>query len=347
MITVLRLDMLEQYKLAKQYGMEIDVITSGSEPRPETMCSRKYIGQCGLNERIVRSDMIKVLREYDIVTAYEFYGVLQKDIMWELNNFIPEVAWNVPTYGDHFGSPMYEHLALAKTKVNAFIAKSRSVYDCLVQEGIDESKIHLLNAPCDTERFKPRPKPEELKDKLVFLFIGRMQEQKGIFETFHAFKRAAIPNSKLIMIGPPHPTNPWELDILQRWITVNKVDVEILPYIKPEKIHEYYCYGDIFVSLPNTNLKFVEQIGLTIPQALASGLPVITNDFGGQIDYVDRTCGRLIPHKNYTKTAEAMREISEPKKLKIMKKKSRERAVKFFDLPTYMEKVRKVYQGIL
>jgi len=346
MLTVLRLDMLEQYKLARKNGIEIDVFTTGVEPK-NIMAKREYIKMSNLGEIIERHDVIGELKNYDVITGYEFYGELQKEIMKNFDNFIPEVAWNIPTYGTYFGQEMMEQLNLAKTKVKAFIAKSQSVYDCLVQDGIDEDKIHLLNAPCDTKRFKPRPKPEHLKDKLVFLFIGRIVEQKGIFEMFHAFKRANIKNSKLIMIGEPHPTNAWDLSYLKKWAELTKTDIEVYDFVPQDKIHEFYSWGDVFISIPNTHFKYVEQIGLTIPQALASGLPVITNDFGGQIDYVNRNSGFLIPHKNYVKVAEAMKKLSNDKKRKKMSDYARKKAVEDFGLLKYIEKVKEVYKLVL
>lgn len=339
MLTVLRLDMLEQYKLFKEHGINIDVLTNGNEPNG--MASRKYISQCNLNERIINfSDIVNVCKEYDVITAYEFYGENQKKIMENFSNFIPEVANNIPIYDEQSGC-----LQLAQKNVKSFIAKSTSVYNCLIQEGIEEGKIYIVNAPCDTERFIPKEKPDRLKDKLVFLFIGRMQEQKGIFEVFHAFHKAHIPNSKLVMIGPPHPTNPWDLNVLKKWIKSTGDDVEIHDYVKPEDIHSYYNWGDVFVSVPNADYKFVEQIGLTIPQSLASGLPVITNDFGGQIDYIDSSCGYLIPHKNYTMVAEAMKELVNRDKRILMGEKSRQRALKYFGLETYTKKVKEIYEN--
>jgi len=347
MLTVLRLDILEQYKFVREYGIEIDVLTNGNEPN-YLFGGRKYISQCNLNEKIINyNNIIDVCSEYDVITGYEFYGENQKTIMKNFNNFIPEVAWNIPTYGTHFGHPDMEALILAKTKVKSFIAKSQSVYDCLVQEGIEKEKIHLVHASCDTDRFIPRGKPERLKDKIVFLFVGRLQEQKGIFELFHAFVRAHIPNSKLILIGPQHPTNPWSVDELKKWAQIKHVDIEIHDYVKPEEIHLFYNWGDVFITLPNTGYKFIEQIGLTVPQALASGLPIITNDFGGQVDFINDSCGFLIPHKDYVKVAEAMIKLTDLKRRKEMSESARQSALTKFNLDNYARHIKNIYETVL
>jgi glycosyltransferase involved in cell wall biosynthesis len=347
MLTVLRLDILEQYKLARQYGIEIDVLTNGNEPN-YLFGGRKYISQCNLNEKIINyNNIADVCKEYDVITGYEFYGDNQKTIMKNFDNFIPEVAWNIPTYGTHFGNPDMESLNLAKIKVKSFIAKSQSVYDCLIQEGIEKEKIFLINATCNTDRFMPREKPNRLKDTLVFLFIGRLQEQKGIFELFHAFVRANIPNSKLILIGPQHPTNPWSINELKKWIKIKHADVEIHSYVTPEDIHLFYNWGDVFITLPNTGHKFIEQIGLTVPQALASGLPVITNDFGGQVDFIDDSCGFLVPHKNYVKVAEAMKVLTNEKRRKKMGVSARQHILLNFNLDNYTQHIKNIYETVL
>jgi len=345
LLTVLRNDMLEHFKAAKEYGLDIDVMIRSNE-RP---CRRAYIKANNLNERIYTdANLFDILKEYDVISTYEFYGILQAKLMPKFDNIIPECAWNVPTYGTyyHFDNWHAKCLTLAKLKVKAFIARSQSVYNAMVQEGIQEDRIHLLHGGCDTSLFKPRPKPEELKDNLVFLFIGRCQEQKGIFEIFHSFYRANIPNSKLIYLGSPHPTNPWDYSLVKEWATTLGISDKVIFYkgVPPEEVHNYFNWGDIFISLPNTDIKYVEQIGLTAPQALASGLPVITYDYGGQSDFVDPSCGIKIHHKDYVAGATAMISLTNKNFREKMSKAARAKAVEQYDVHTYAQEIKAVYE---
>lgn len=348
LLTVLRNDMLEHFKVAREYGMEIDILTTGREPAHE----RAYIPANNLTERVYGDEagLFRALPEYDVISAYEFGGPVQRKIMGQFDNFVPECAWNVPSYGTYWGFPGGETyrpcLALAKQKVRAFIARSQSVYDCLVQEGIPEERIHLVWGVCNTDRFRPRPKPERFEGKLVFLFIGRGQEQKGIFEVFHAFHRANIPDSVLVYVGGAHPTNPWAMDAIKEWASIlgygNRV--EFHGWVTEPEVHRCYNWGDVFISVPNTSTKFVEQVGLTVPQALASGLPVITNDFGGQAGFVDGTCGFKIHHKDYVAAAEAMRKLADVDLRRTLSEAARRRAVERYDVHNYAQGIKVAYE---
>jgi glycosyltransferase involved in cell wall biosynthesis len=75
--------------------------------------------------------------------------------------------------------------------------------------------------------------------------------------------------------------------------------VFLINNVDPSEIHTVYNWGDVFITMPNSDTRFLEQVGLTVPQALASGLPVITYDYGGQCEFVDETCGYTVPYKNY------------------------------------------------
>jgi glycosyltransferase involved in cell wall biosynthesis len=340
--------MMEHFRVAKEYGMDIDVLV----PANCDALRLDYITRNNLAPRKYSDDaeLLDMLGEYDVISAYEFGGPIQRQMMERYDNFVPEVAWNRPTYGTYWGFPGGENyglcLALAKRKVKAFIARSRSVYDCLVQEGMPEERIHLVWGCCDTERFKPRPKPAHLQDKLVFLFIGRLQEQKGIFELFHSFCRANIPGSVLICIGPPHPTNPWDLEQVRKWADMLGFSerVNLHTEVPETEVHKYFNWGDVFVTFPNTDVKFVEQVGLTVPQAMASGLAVITYDYGGQAGFIDPSCGITIPHKDYVAGAAAMWQLADPALRELMSTSARTIATRFYDVHNYAKGIKKAYE---
>ena len=347
LFTILRHDMLEHFKVAKDYDMEIDILITGKAPR------RPYIHSNTLNERIYRDevDLLNILGEYDVTSAYGFYDLTQMKIMERYDNFIPEVAWNIPTYGTGFDSDNWRPkcLDLIKKKVKGLIARSQSIYDFFIQEGISKDKIGLVWGVCDTNRFKPNTKPDEFKNKLVFLFMGRCVERKGIFEIFHSFYRANIPNSILIYIGNGASGNPWALNLVKRWVDVLKMKDKVFFYnkVSEEDVPRHFNWGDVFITLPNTNPKFMEQIGMTVPQALASGLPVITYDYGGQAGFIDDTCGIKIPHKDYVAGATAMISLADKTIRDRMSIAARAKAISQYDIHNYAKGIKKVYEKAL
>ena len=350
LVTVLRNDMLECYQYVKELGIEVDVFVRPNTPQ------WKLDNITRNNLSIIyyqnEDDLVQKMGNYDITCTYEFYGKTAVRLMKKYNNYIAEIAWNRPNYGTgwYFDNWWQEQcLALAKKRVRKFVARSQSVVDCLIQEGIDPQKIKLIPGVCDTDRFKPRPKPDQYKDNLVFLFIGRVSEQKGVFEIFHSFVRANIPNSILLYRGPPHPTNPWEVKVIEKWTKLLKLEdkVFILPQIEQQDIHSYYNWGDIFITLPNTDLKFMEQIGFTLPQAMASGLPIITCDYGGQSEFVTPQCGIKIPHRDYVAGARAMQAMADETLRKGMACVSRSRAVEYYSTEVFAREIKKVYEEVL
>lgn len=347
--TVCRNDMLECYQHAKELGIEVDIFIQPNTPQ----WRKDNITRNNLNIIYFQdeNDLIQKMGSYDITSTYEFYGKTAMKLMEKYNNYVAEISWNRPNYGTawYFDNWQEQCLELAKKRVRKFVARSQSVVDCLIQEGIDSQKIKLIPGTSDTSRFKPGPKPEEYKDKLVFLFIGRVAEQKGIFEIFHSFVRANIPNSILLYRGIQHPTNPWEVRVIEKWTKLLKLEdrVFILPQIEFQKdIHSYYNWGDVFITLPNTDLKFVEQVGVTVPQAMASGLPIITCDYGGQSEFVTPQCGIKVPHRDYVAGAEAMKKMANETLRKGMSYVSRLRAVKYYSTEMFAREIKKVYEEV-
>ena len=349
MLTVLRNDILQHYNKAKEIGMEIDILTKGQEPT-SLFSSRRFIELNSLNERIYRSEdeLFKILKEYDIIQTYEFYGPRQLRIMETFDNFVGEIAWNVPTYGtwwykrDKEWAP--QCLELAKTKALGFIAKSQSVYDCLIQEGIPKTKIKLLHGSVDTEIFKPRPK-QEWKNKKVVLFVGRISYQKGIYDIFHSFVRANIKDSVLIYLGPHNPENE-DVKMINRWAEKLGITekIKFVGEIDGSQIHTFYNWGDIFITLPNADLRFVEQIGLTVPQALASGLPVLSYNYGGQSDFIDDTCGKMVNYRDYASAGDWLKKILSNDKLrKEISYNARQKAVKEFNSKLFCTNIMNIY----
>ncbi len=350
LFTCCHLRILRCWQYAKEVGLDVDVIVYHKE-NPKL---RANIALAGMKERVFKNDteLIQMLNEYDIIHLWELCGSTRHKKIYESCNkpIVCECSWNIPTYGTNFYfTNMLSIYKLSLEKVKFVIARSKSVYDAAIQDGYDPNKVETILDGCiDIKLFTPRPKPEH-QDKLVFLFMGRVVEQKGIFEIFHSFVRANIPNSILIYSGPPHPTNPWDRDVLIKWI--KKLGLEDRVFIRSEvseeEVPSAYNRGDVFITLPNTNTRFVEQVGITTPEALASGLPVITYDFGGQAEFITDTNGIKIHNKDYIAGAEAMKKLADPEIRKAYSKAARGYAVKHLDNHAFPIRVKAIYGKVL
>jgi len=149
-------------------------------------------------------------------------------------------------------------------------------------------------------------------DDVLFLFLGRVVEDKGIRELLDAFSIAAVadPNIKLAIVGPD------EDGILEGRLA--SLDLEISARVlvtgyssAPE---EWLSTSDILV-LPS----YREGFGVVALEAAAIGLPVIGSNVYGLTDAVeDGSTGVLVPPRNSQELANAMMKLSSNKNLRTM-----------------------------
>lgn len=123
------------------------------------------------------------------------------------------------------------------------------------------------------------------KDDKLLIFVGRLSEEKGIDLVLSAMKQCKTPNIKLMIVGGMMP-NDKEKDAYQ--ISIRKLASEIgdsvyfTGYVDQMELTYYYGAADIAV-LPSM---WEEPAGLTMVEAMAEGLPVISTVSGGIPEYL-------------------------------------------------------------
>jgi len=137
-------------------------------------------------------------------------------------------------------------------------------------------KIVIPNG-IDLEKFNPYfPKIKRLLDgKINILFLGRIEERKGLIYLLRAYKilekklgkEWASSNLRLIVVGK----GPLKQD-LEKWAKINKLTNVIFEgEISEEKVPLYYSTCDIFCA-PSI---FGESFGLVLVEAMACKKPVV------------------------------------------------------------------------
>lgn len=113
------------------------------------------------------------------------------------------------------------------------------------------------------------------EDKIVILFVGRLEEVKGITEFSQAAKLLTDSNKnfEIIIVGEGN------LSRAIKAITHGIENIRVLDWVSPEKIHEIYIASDIFV----LSSKF-EALPLTIIEAMNANLFIIYTPVGGVED---------------------------------------------------------------
>lgn len=165
----------------------------------------------------------------------------------------------------------------------------------------DKNKIMVIRNAVDTDRFNPtrntgiREKFNIKDEDILILFVGYLDEFKGIFELVNVFSQinAANKNVKLMMVGP----GPKKEDLLKILTEMGiKNDVIFTGMVEHHTIHRYYQAADIFV-LPS----YTEGGGppLVVMEAMACGLPIIVTNVGGMSEGIeDGVNGFIVSPKN-------------------------------------------------
>ena len=97
---------------------------------------------------------------------------------------------------------------------------------------------------------------------------------------------------------------------------------------------------DFFISASR-----IEAFGMVIVEAMASGLPVVTTNSGGPADFVDDTCGRMVPNENVGQLQTAIDWMIDHHR-SFDKKEIRMKAIKSFSPEAFLEKIDALYRSL-
>lgn len=182
-----------------------------------------------------------------------------------------------------------------------------------------------LFSPSETIRIEKRKELGLSKDKVVYVFLGRINEDKGCYELLEAFNELVLtcPNAYLLMYG--------------------RVEEDILQHVSDyknlvEKVN--FCFAG-FTNEPQNILKacdvFVlpthrEGFGVSVIEASSVGIPVVTSDVYGVVDAaLDGKTGICVPVGDSQLLKQAMERLYNDADLRnLLGHNGRERILKEF-----------------
>ncbi|MEK6884710.1 MAG: glycosyltransferase [Nanoarchaeota archaeon] len=193
--------------------------------------------------------------------------------------------------------------SLEDKRVNQIWVPSNHTRDAISNTTKNEdilNKLRIVPHGVNTEIFKPA---QNLK-KDYFTFVankgwkGGWNDRGGLQYVFKAFKEEFNKSEKvkcLVKLNNAYnsPFWNWRAELNKLGINPNGADILVnvdpLPY---KGLLEIYNSGDCFVCPSRA-----ESFGLTMAEAMACGLPVITTNYGGQTDFINNENGWLIGGK--------------------------------------------------
>ena len=220
---------------------------------------------------------------------------------------------------------------------NHFLVDGHGQRDYLIQQGVlKEEKSQVLGhgsiCGVNLKRFVPNEQSRKearmevnAGDKIVFVFMGRLNHDKGLYELLPAFDRLASERDDvfLLLFGND------EENIASHFPEYKHMnDSNYLYYGRTSEPQKMLQAGDVFV-LPT----YREGFGSSVIEASALGLPVICSDAYGVRDaMVDDVTGLRCKVGDVESLFEAMKRFAEsPELINRMGKAGMERVVKDFD----------------
>jgi glycosyltransferase involved in cell wall biosynthesis len=206
----------------------------------------------------------------------------------------------------HLGIPFkvpgasFRHRVLEEISLADFIlCPSRYAKRTFVDQGIHADRLVVCPYGVDLAAFDAGTRPAAGKTFRV-LFLGQVCMRKGIHYLLEGFRRAQLPDARLILAGPVDPAFRGVLDRYRGLFE------ETGPLARP-LVRERYLDADVFV-MPS----LADSYGLVVSEAMSTGLPVIVSKNTGMADSItDGREGYVVPIRDSAAIAEKITHLYE------------------------------------
>lgn len=278
--------------------------------------SQQYILNFNIN-KIAKNYKFNTFYIHYLTQAYQLRRVLlstEKNIYIHCHGY--DVTWNLRKKEFPFDKFYHEeYLNFARTIQHKaiFIANSSFTKRNLMSIGIQKDKIRVLKFGVNTNSLIPKKSNKIIK----ILFLGRLVDFKGPHNTIYAFEKACDMglNAELIIAGDGHlMTTCWILKNKSKY----KNKIKILGSVTFEQGENLRKECHIFTAhnMKGEITNQVEAYGVSIIEAMASGLPVVAGKIGGVIETViDGKTGFLFSPGNIEEHALKLYELGINNKL--------------------------------
>lgn len=154
-------------------------------------------------------------------------------------------------------------------------------YLCRLHDKLEERAIFTAHNSIDgvegqTINAEPKACVENLATVPSIICVSRMIASKGIWELLQAFEatKQHVPSARLLLAG----TGPLD-DAIRRFCKERELrDVELLGFVSPAQLEQYYQEATVFVLLSH-----IDRNPLVVIEALRAGLPIIASNKIGNV----------------------------------------------------------------
>lgn len=209
-------------------------------------------------------------------------------------------------YGYRLNKKYEDLLKITIDKINVFFSISNNIYEDLVGLNINKDKIFLVPNAVEIKKFLSE---KESKEKILkFITVARFAEKKKGLDIIKKIASLLIDKKiqfKWLIIGKDS-----DKLLKNKFFENNKIYFELIANI--ENLDESYYPNSKLIKIYKScnlylNLARIESFGITIIEALASELPVITFDTkGGNELIVNNMNGNVVEENNLNNYVEAI-----------------------------------------
>ncbi len=172
-------------------------------------------------------------------------------------------------------------------KISAYVCTNGFMADMMEQYGYDKTQIVTIPTFFgETPELLVKKKPNIVRDYVKFLFIGNIDESKGIYDLLHAVisLKTEVSNFHLTIVGGLHVSENEKVNKIVEDSGLKNL-ITLVPYTSGNGIFDYYIETNVTV-IP---ARWVENLPNTLIESLFFQRPVVVPDYGSFRFTVDET----------------------------------------------------------
>ena len=291
----------------------------------------------------VRADVVHTHTWYVGLGGMLVQAIHGLPLVVTLHSLEPLRPWKADQLGTgYLVSSWAERLAVERAdRVIAVSAQMRA--DILANFRVEPERVVVLHNGVDAKAFTRTERREALDRHGVrepyALFVGRISEQKGIFQLLEAARQ--LPEGVQLVLCASSPDTPELLTRLQTAVSGRPEIRWINAMLPVEEVVQIYSHAAVFVC-PSV----YEPFGIINLEAMACGTPVVASRVGGIPEVVaDGETGWLVEPGDPAALAQALRiALADPQRARRMGEAGRRRVEAHFSWDRIAALTMDVYQ---
>lgn len=215
-------------------------------------------------------------------------------------------------------------------EADAIAVCSEFVARTLRENGVPDDKLKRVHLGFDPARFSTGTKQD---DVFRVIFAGMIGLRKGLPYLLEAFKRLALPNSELVLVGGFAPES-------REFISAYEGTFRHVPFVPQQELAALYQQSSVLV-MPSLEDGF----GMTVYEAAACGVPSIVSENTGAA-LVDGESCFVVPIRNVDALMEKLLWLSEHETERQQMGEAARQYVQQFTWSTYHAELKGIYDEL-